>query len=112
MCEIFWNSNFLHYYFFGILGPVAGGLAIVCLRKKVGKRFILKASLTLALSSFVAFIAQIIMTGRCEIALLGESEERIYDIGLVIITLPIFFIFFMFTFAAVVLVHSKIHRVS
>ncbi len=113
MCETFWNSHFLHYYFFGIVGPIIGGLIVVVVSRKLGDRYMLKAAGILALASLIAFIMQIIMTARCEILVLGESNDRISDIGLVIITLPIFFVFFMFSFAGIVVMHSlKIHSVG
>ncbi len=94
LCRTYWDNHFVHYFLFGILGPCIGLLAVVIFRKNLKARYWLKAlSIFLLVNLSSCAVSWKANTG-CQLHLFGEVGDDPGDVGVVLVTIPIFLICF------------------
>lgn len=90
LCRFYLNDFFTHYILFGIIGPIVSVILIFLLRHRLNSNFWVKTSAILFFVNFIFFMASIEINGECQIRLFGEIADDPGDVGLGIITLPVF----------------------
>ncbi len=93
-CKIFWENDFLHYLFFGFIGPLLAVLLIFSLHKFLKIKYWLKSSLIYIFINLTSCTVGREANIGCQIKLFGEVGTSPGDIGIVVVTLPLFLICF------------------
>lgn len=104
ICRLYWESFLLHYVLFPVGGPTLGFL-VVCLARRLRKetgafQLLLLLFIVLMSSLFIAFSAAFF----CEVQMFGELSDDPGDVGLVLVSLPLWIVSSVLSTAGSVLV--------
>ncbi len=89
-CHVLWENGFLHYILFAILGPFLGLVSVYLLRDQLMNRFWLKALPVFGVIDIATFLSYGIGEGACEVLIFGYRGDDPGDIGVVLLTMPLF----------------------
>jgi|GEM_PF-5832761 len=91
-CKIFWENDFLHYILFGFIGPFLAVLLIFAIQKSLKTKYWLKTSFIFILINFASCTLEREANIGCQIKLFGSVSDDPGDIGVILLTLPLFII--------------------
>jgi hypothetical protein len=92
ICSIYWNNEFFHYFLFGFLGPLLGLISGWFLIKRFKVKFWPKALAVITFLNLGSCEVSHLMNVGCQELMFGEVDSDPGDIGVIAITIPIFFI--------------------
>lgn len=92
LCQI-WNENiFVHYVLFGVLGPIVSVITIFLIRNRIVAKYWPKALSIFTLLNLGSCVASGKIHFGCEKLLFGELNDDPGDIGIIMLTIPLFLI--------------------
>ena len=91
-CKFHWDNFFLHYIFWGIIGPIICIVLSFFVAKKLFPKFWIKALLLITSVNLVTCTIGNKTLNFCEISIFGEINDDPGDIGIVFMTFPIWII--------------------
>lgn len=92
ICQTYWDSIFFGYFFFGFIGPLVSVITIYFIRNRIRSRFWLKSLSIFSMLNLSSCIASAKVHFGCQRLLFGEIDTSPGDVGIIMLTLPLFLV--------------------